>query len=134
MLTQIDHIGIAVSSIEEGIAFYKGLLGFTLESQEVVPSQKVVVAFLSPPQGGPRIELIEPTSPDSAVNKFLTKRGPGLHHLAYRTPNISQALDKLKADGLQLIDTSPRNGAGGHKVAFLHPRSTMGVLLELVEY
>lgn len=128
---KIDHIGIATNGIDEASRFYRESLGLQLEHLEEVPSQKVRVAML--PLGESRIELLEPTSEDSPISKFLTKRGPGIHHIAVRVEDIRSALADLKQKGARLIDEQPRPGAGGCLVAFVHPSSTGGVLLELVE-
>ncbi len=130
MIRKIDHIGIAVKNLEEAMELYKKL-GFEVEEIEEVPEQKVRVAML--PVGESRIELVEATAEDSPIAKFLEKRGEGIHHIAVNVENIEKALEKAKENGLQLIDEKPRIGAGGKKVAFVHPKSTKGVLLEFVE-
>jgi methylmalonyl-CoA/ethylmalonyl-CoA epimerase len=132
MLKRLDHIGIAVESIETALKFFRDALGLELEKIEEVPGQKVRVAFL--PIGEIHIELIEPTSPDSPVKKFLSEKGEGIQHLAFETEDVQTALDALKMKGIQLIDTSPRPGAGGSKVAFLHPKSSHRVLIELCKH
>jgi methylmalonyl-CoA/ethylmalonyl-CoA epimerase len=129
---RIEHIGIATRSIEEALGFWRDALGLEVRHTETVEEQGVNVAML--PAGEPRIELLEPTGPDSPVAKFLEKRGPGIHHVAVRVPDIRAALSRLKAEGARLIDEEPRNGAGGCLVAFIHPASAGGVLLELVEH
>ena len=126
----LDHVAIAVESIAASLPTFESLLGGTGSPVEHVKSQNVRVAFLG--SGAGRMELIEPTGPDTAVGRFLARRGPGLHHVAYRVPDIEAALARLAADGIELIDRAPRAGALGHRVAFLHPRSTGGVLIELV--
>jgi len=131
MLSKINHIGIAVSSIEEALPFYRDSLGMTFSGTEEVPSQLVKVAFLS--VGESKIELLEPTSPDSPVAKFLEKNGPGVHHLAYGVEDIEAAIAKLSALGTRMIDAVPRNGAHGARIAFIHPKSSGGVLTELCE-
>jgi len=128
---KIDHIGIATDGIEQAASFYRDSLGLSIEEIEEVPSQKVRVAML--PVGESRIELLEPTSEDSPISKFLAKRGPGIHHIAVQVDDIEAALRDLKARGARLIDEQPRTGAGGCLVAFIHPSSTGGVLLELVQ-
>lgn len=128
MLKKLDHIGIAVPSIEEASQYYEKALGLTCEGIEEVPSQKVKTAFYA--IGEVHIELLEPTSPDSAVAKFLEKNGPGIHHIAYATDDISQQLNQAKEAGCRLINETPVDGAGGKQVAFLHPKSTLGVLTE----
>jgi len=126
--SQIDHIGIAVKNIEEAAKLYTDL-GLKVEGTEVVESQKVKVAFIG--IGQSRIELLESTAPDGNIAKFIEAKGEGIHHLAVKVDNIEKALEELTAKGYQLIDKTPRIGAGGHKIAFLHPKSTKGVLLEL---
>jgi methylmalonyl-CoA/ethylmalonyl-CoA epimerase len=131
MLTKINHIGVAVSSIEEALPFYRDSLGMTYAGTEEVPSQLVKVAFLS--VGESKIELLEPTSPESPVAKFLEKNGPGVHHLAYGVDDIEAAIAALVAQGTRMIDAAPRNGAHGARIAFIHPKSSGGVLTELCE-
>jgi methylmalonyl-CoA epimerase len=126
--SQIDHIGIAVKNIEEAAKLYTDL-GLKVEGTEVVESQKVKVAFIG--IGQSRIELLESTAPDGNIAKFIEAKGEGIHHIAVKVDNIEKALEELSAKGYQLIDKTPRPGAGGHKIAFLHPKSTKGVLLEL---
>ena len=122
---KLHHIGIAVRSLAESVGHYQRM-GLRLAHREDVVSQKVKVAFLG---DGPYIELLEPTSPDSPVAKFLDKRGPGQHHLAFAVPNIEAELKRQLAAGAELIDRAARLGAWGHKVAFLHPKSHGGVLI-----
>ncbi len=128
MLTKIDHIGIAVHSLDEAIPFYEKALGLTCEHVEEVPSQKVKTAFFA--LGEVHLELLEPMSDDSPIAKFLEKKGPGIHHIAYHSDNIQQQLDQAAQADCKLINESPVDGAGGKKVAFLHPKSTFGVLSE----
>ena len=128
---KIDHLGIAVPSIAEALAFYRDALGLEVSATETVEDQGVNVAML--PVGESRVELLEATGPDTPVGRFLEKRGPGLHHICYRVPDIRAALDRLRAAGARLIDEQPRVGAGGHLVAFVHPSATGGVLVELAE-
>ncbi|MCX6097454.1 MAG: methylmalonyl-CoA epimerase [Caldiserica bacterium] len=130
-LKNIDHIGIAVANMQESLSFWEASLGIEVNGIEEVAEQHVRTAFL--PVGGTEIELLEPTSPDSSVAKFIEKRGEGLHHIAIRVDDIEAALVELKAKGIQLIDETPRDGAGGTRIAFVHPKSTHGVLLELCE-
>jgi len=130
MLKKISHIGIAVHSIEAAAKFYQKL-GLEIESIEVVESQKVRVAFIS--IGDVRIELLEPTSDQSAVAKYLEKKGEGIHHLALSTDNLTERLSEIKEKGIRLIDKVPRPGAHSANIAFLHPKSTHGILLELCE-
>ena len=128
---KIDHIGIATGGIAEAVNFYREALGLNIEEIEEVAEQKVRVAML--PIGESRIELLEATSEDSPISKFLAKRGPGIHHIAVRVEDIQASLADLKQKGARLIDEEPRMGAGGCLVAFIHPSSTGGVLIELVE-
>jgi methylmalonyl-CoA/ethylmalonyl-CoA epimerase len=127
----VNHIGIAVSSIDKHREFYEQVLGATFEAVEEVPSQKVRVAFFR--LGDVRLEVLEPTEPTSAVAAFLEKRGEGLHHVAYTVDNIAQRLEDLKAAGLRLIDETPRTGAHHMQIAFVHPKCSGGVLTELCE-
>ena len=129
---KIDHIGIATLGIDEAANFWRSALGLSAIEIEEVADQKVRVAMLS--IGESRIELLEATSEDSPISKFIEKRGPGIHHLAVNVDNIETALAQLKQNGARLIDSEPRRGAGGCLVAFVHPSSTGGVLLELVEH
>jgi methylmalonyl-CoA epimerase len=131
MINGIDHVGIAVKSIDEARKFWVDTLGLRLTRIEDVPEQKVRVAILQ--AGKTTIELLEPTSPDSPVQRFLEKRGEGLHHLTLETDDLAGQLKKLKAANVGLIDEQPRIGAGGAKIAFVHPRSAHGVLVELCE-
>ncbi|MDF2522326.1 MAG: mce [Clostridia bacterium] len=131
MVNKVDHIGIAVSSLEESIKFYQEVLGLELHGTEVVEEQKVKVAFL--PIGDTEVELLEATTPDSAIAKFIETKGQGVQHIAFRVDNIEAALDEMRAKGIRLIDEKPRYGAGGARIAFLHPKSTNGVLIELCE-
>jgi methylmalonyl-CoA/ethylmalonyl-CoA epimerase len=128
---KIDHIGIATKGIDKAAQFYCDVLGLEVAETEEVPEQKVRVAMLS--IGESRIELLEATSDDSPISRFLEKRGPGIHHIAVRVDDIQAALTDLKQKGARLIDEEPRQGAGGCLVAFVHPSSTGGVLLELVQ-
>ena len=129
---KIDHIGIATLGIDEAANFWRSALGLSVIEIEEVADQKVRVAMLS--IGESRIELLEATSEDSPISKFIEKRGPGIHHLAVNVDNIETALAQLKQNGARLIDSEPRRGAGGCLVAFVHPSSMGGVLLELVEH
>jgi methylmalonyl-CoA/ethylmalonyl-CoA epimerase len=129
---KLEHIGIATRALDDALHFWRDALGLELTYTEVVEEQKVRVAML--PVGEPRIELLEPTSSDSPVAKFLEKRGAGIHHIAVRVDDIRATLSRLKQSGARLIDESPRKGAGGCLVAFVHPSSANGVLLELVEH
>jgi len=127
----LDHVGIAVRSIDEAMPIWERLANTRGSDVETVPAQRVRVAFVG--TGSARVELIEPTSADSPISRFLDKRGPGLHHVAYRVPDIAGALADYIALGMQPIDREARPGAAGHRVAFLHPRDAGGVLVELVE-
>lgn len=127
----IDHIGIAVHSLDEAMAFYRDTLGLPLAEVEEVADQKVRTAIFCTGEG--RVELLEPTHPDSPIAKFLAKRGEGIHHMAIRVTDIHAKLAELEASGAQLIDRTPRVGAGGHLIAFVHPKSAHGVLLELTQ-
>ncbi len=129
MLKKIDHIGIAVHSIDAARSFYENALGLTCSRVEEVSDQKVRTAFFS--LGETHIELLEPTAPDSPMAKFLEERGEGIHHIAYQSDNLEYQLQQAKGNGCQLIHEKPITGAGGKQVAFLHPRSTFGVLTEL---
>ncbi|MCQ6275370.1 methylmalonyl-CoA epimerase [Bacillus sp. V3B] len=128
---QIEHIGIAVKDLEESVQLYTELLGLTCLGYETVESEKVRVAFLE--IGETRLELLEPTSPDSPVAQFIEKRGEGLHHIALQVDNSIERLEFLKDHGVKLINEVPKQGAHGNLVAFLHPKSTNGVLLELCQ-
>lgn len=128
MVKHISHIGIAVKDLDEGIAFYQKL-GFVLEGTEEVPSQMVKVAFF--PVGDTRIELLAPTSDESPIAKFIEKKGEGIQHIAFAVDDLPQALKETEESGIRLIDKEPRPGAHGADIAFLHPKSTGGVLIEL---
>lgn len=128
---KIDHLGVAVQSLEEAIPFYRDNLGMTFQGTEEVAEQKVRVAFLQ--IGESKIELLEPTAEDSPIAKFLEKNGSGIHHIAYEVENIEEALADLEAKGTRLIDSTPRNGAHGARIAFIHPKSTGGILTELCQ-
>ena len=131
MFTKVDHIGIAVNSIDEALKFFRDALGLEVESVEEVADQKVRIAFL--PVGETHIELLEPTSPESNVAKFLEKKGEGIHHIAYTVSDLEQRIQELTDAGVRMIDKSPRSGAHGTRIAFLHPKSSHGVLTELCE-
>lgn len=129
---KIEHIGIATRALDEALVFWRDALGLDVVETEEVAEQKVRVAML--PVGESRVELLEPTSEDSPVAKFIAKRGAGVHHIAVRVTNIRESLEHLKKQGIRLIDETPRTGAGGCLVAFVHPSAANGVLLELVEH
>jgi methylmalonyl-CoA/ethylmalonyl-CoA epimerase len=125
----LDHIGIAVGDIGQALAFYRDALGLEIEPPEDVPSQRVRAHSI--PVGGAALELLEATGPESPIAKHVGKRGPGIHHLTLRVDDLREALARLKARGVRLIDAEPRPGAEGALIAFVHPSSTHGVLLEL---
>lgn len=127
----LDHVGIAVQSLDESIPLFESITGGKGYGREAVESQGVEIVFVG--SGAGRVELLAPTREDSPVGKFLAKRGPGVHHLCYRVPDVTAALAEFEREGYQLIDREPRTGGHGHRVAFLHPRSTGGVLVELVQ-
>jgi methylmalonyl-CoA/ethylmalonyl-CoA epimerase len=129
MKAVLDHIGIAVDDLREALAFYCDALGLEIEGTEEVPSQRVRAHFV--PVGESKLELLEATARDSPIAKYTAKRGPGLHHITLRVEDIASALGQLKARGVRLIDEQPRAGAEGALVAFIHPASTHGVLVEL---
>lgn len=129
---KIDHIGIAVKSLQTAVKVYEDALGLKVSGYDQVDDQGVRVAMLA--LGESRIELLEPTGPDSPIEKFMLKRGEGIHHIAVRVDNIEAALERLRAAGARLIDSTPRRGAHNTRIAFIHPSSTHGVLLELVEH
>jgi methylmalonyl-CoA/ethylmalonyl-CoA epimerase len=127
----IDHIGIAVKGLDQASAFYKDILGLEVKAIETVAEQKVNVAFI--PITDSEVELLESTEPGGPVAKFIEARGEGVQHIAFRVENLEEALAELKAKGIRLIDQSPRKGAGGAKIAFIHPKETNGVLVEICE-
>ena len=129
---KIDHIGIATRQLEDGLAIWRDALGLPVDTTEEVAEQGVRVAML--PIGDTHVELLEAISPDSAVGRFIAKRGPGIHHIAVEVKDIEASLADLKKKGARLIDETPRIGAGGCLVAFVHPTTTNGVLLELVQH
>jgi methylmalonyl-CoA/ethylmalonyl-CoA epimerase len=130
-LSHIEHIGIAVKNLNEAITYYEEVLGLKCYAIEEVADQKVKTAFFM--IGQTKIELLEPTDSESAVGKFIEKRGEGIHHIAYAVDNLSSALEELDGKSIQLIDKQPRKGAEGLNIAFLHPKSTGSVLTELCE-
>jgi len=131
-ILKIDHVGVAVKDADAAIKLFEGLLGLKVQGSETVPEQKVRTVFL--PVGETEVELLEATAPDSPIARFLEKRGEGMQHIAFRVENIEEALAELEAKGVNLIDRQPRMEAGGKKIAFLHPRDTFGVLVELSEH
>ena len=128
---RIDHLGIAVTSLEKALRFYEQQLGLSVSLRETVEQEKVKVAML--PAGDSRIELLEATGPDSVIAKFIEKRGEGLHHVAIHVPDLTQAVENLKKTGTRFVSEEVKIGAGGHRYVFVHPSSAGGVLLELVE-
>jgi methylmalonyl-CoA/ethylmalonyl-CoA epimerase len=128
-ISHIEHLGIAVKSIEAQIPYYENVLGLKCYNIEVVEEQKVKTAFFK--VGQTKIELLEPTCEESTIAKFIEKKGEGIHHIAFAVPCVQTALDEAESKGIQLIDKAPRNGAEGLQIAFLHPKSTGGVLTEL---
>ena len=131
MITHIEHIGIAVKSLEEAIPYYEKVLGLMCYNIEEVADQKVKTAFFQ--VGQTKIELLESTSPEGTIAKFIEKKGEGVHHIAFASDNIEGDLAHAEAEGVQLIDKAPRAGAEGLSIAFLHPKSTMGVLTEFCQ-
>lgn len=131
MVGKVDHIGIAVKDLDETLKFYTEVLGMKLEGTEEVKEQKVKTAFL--PLGDTEIELLESTDKEGPIARYIEKRGEGVQHIAYRVDDIEKALERMKEKGIRLIDEKPRYGAGGAKIAFLHPKSTHGVLIELCQ-
>ena len=130
-ILKIDHIGIAAKSIDQVSPFWNAILGLAMAGKETVEEQKATNAFL--PVGESELEILESTAPDGAIAKFIESRGEGIQHIALRVDNIEEALKELKAKGVRLIDEKPRRGPGGAKIAFIHPKSTNGVLLEFTE-
>jgi len=131
MVEKVDHIGVAVENLEESVKFYKDVLGLELHGTETIEEQKVKVAFF--PVGDSEIELLESTDPEGPIARFIAAKGQGIQHIAFRVEDIEKSLEKLKALGVRLIDEKPRYGAGGAKIAFLHPKSTNGVLVEICQ-
>jgi methylmalonyl-CoA/ethylmalonyl-CoA epimerase len=130
-IIKVDHIGVAVNSIESSLKFFAGTLGLKLEGQETVAEQKVTTAFM--PVGDTEVELLQSTAPDGPIAGFIEKKGEGVQHIAFLVDNIEAALKELEAKGIRLIDKVPRMGAGGKKIAFVHPKDTYGVLVELCQ-
>jgi len=130
-IKKIDHLGVAVNNIEGVKNFWTEIMGLHFEGSETVAEQKVTTAFF--PVGESEIELLESTAPDGPIAKYIEKKGEGIQHVAFRVDNIEEALAELKAKGIRLIDEKPRIGAGGAKIAFLHPKATSGVLVELCQ-
>ncbi|MDR1552756.1 MAG: methylmalonyl-CoA epimerase [Prevotellaceae bacterium] len=130
-ISHIEHLGIAVKSLEQAIPYYEQILGLKCYAIEEVADQKVKTAFFK--AGQTKIELLEPTGPESTIAKFIEKRGEGIHHIAFAVDNLQKSLDEVAEKGVQLIDKAPRGGAEGLEIAFLHPKSTIGVLTELCQ-
>jgi methylmalonyl-CoA/ethylmalonyl-CoA epimerase len=126
---RVAHIGVAVADLDAALAFYRDVLGLTPHPPEVADGATIV----SLPFGESEVELLTPRDPDSPVARFLEKRGPGIHHICYRVADLDAALERCRAAGYQLVDQTPRRGAGGRRIAFVHPKSTAGILLELTE-
>lgn len=131
MVGKIDHIGIAVKSIADAKKFYEEVLGLKVAEVEEVAEQKVRVAFI--PVGDSEVELLESTTEDGPIAKYIEKNGEGVQHIAFRVENLAETLANLKAKGVRLIDETPRNGAGGAKIAFVHPKASFGTLVELCQ-
>ncbi len=131
MFGEIDHIGVAVENLDDSIAIYRDHLGMRVQHRETVDEFGVEAALLE--IGAAHVELLTPTKPDSGVAKFLERKGPGMHHVAYRTDDIEGVLDRMREEGLRLIDEEPRTGIQDSRVAFVHPKSTGGVLTEIVQ-
>jgi methylmalonyl-CoA/ethylmalonyl-CoA epimerase len=130
-ILKIDHLGIAVNQLDEGQQFWTDILGLSSEGTETVEEQKVTTAFF--PVGESEVELLESTAPDGPIAKFIEKKGQGIHHVAFQVADIEAALAELKGKGFRLIDEKPRRGAGGAQIAFLHPKATNGILVELCQ-
>lgn len=129
MNPSVAHVGIAVTSITEALPFYRDVLGLAPGHPETADGARIVSLQFGPVD----VELLEPSDPASPIAKFLAKRGPGIHHVCYRVPDLDAALERCKTAGYRLVDEKPRRGAGGRRIAFLHPKSTNGILLELTE-
>lgn len=129
MNPSVAHVGIAVTSINDALPFYRDVLGLSPSRPETADGARIVSLHFGPVD----VELLEPSDPTSPIAKFLAKRGPGIHHVCYRVPDLDAALERCKAAGYRLVDQTPRRGAGGRRIAFLHPKSTNGILLELTE-
>lgn len=132
MFKKIDHIGVAVKNIEDSLHIFKDILGMEYSGEEVVNEQDVKVAFL--PVGESEIELLESTSPEGNIARYIEKKGEGIHHIAFEVEDLGAILEDLQKKGVRLIDREPRYGAGGARIAFLHPKSTNGILIELCEH
>jgi len=126
---RIAHLGVAVENIDAALSFYRDVLGLTPGAPEEADGARIV----SLPFGPSEVELLEPLTPESPIARFLARRGPGIHHVCYRVPDLDRALAACRAAGYRLVDETPRTGAGGHRIAFVHPKSTAGILIELTE-
>lgn len=126
---RVAHIGVAVADLDEALAFYRDVLGSEASPPETADGARIVSVHF----GETEVELLTPESPDGPVARFLAKRGPGIHHICYRVPDLDAALDRCRAGGYRLVDEVPRTGAGGRRIAFIHPKATAGILLELTE-
>lgn len=131
MFKKIDHLGIAVEDLAAAVELYRDVLGLDYAGEEIVAEQKVKTAFF--PLGESSVELLEATDPDSPIAKFIEKKGPGIHHIALRVDDVAEAIEALLAKGVRMIDTAPRLGAHGAKIAFIHPKSTPGILVEICQ-
>jgi methylmalonyl-CoA/ethylmalonyl-CoA epimerase len=131
VVNKVDHIGVAVKNLDETLKFYEDILGMKCHGTETIEEQKVKVAFL--PIGDTEVELLESTEEDGPIAKYIEKRGEGIQHIAFRVDDIEKAIAEMKEKGMRMIDEKPRYGAGGAKIAFVHPKSTHGILLELCE-
>lgn len=131
MVKKVDHIGVAVKNLDDALNFYENILGLKSAGKEVVEEQKVTVAFL--PIGDSEVELLESTEEDGPIARYIAKNGEGVQHIAFRVDNIEAAIAEMKEKGVRMIDEKPRYGAGGARIAFCHPKSTGGVLIELCE-
>lgn len=134
LILGIDHIGVCVGDMHDAAGMWSGLLGLAVAHRECVDVQKTEAAFFDPPEGGATVELVAPMAGNVGLDRFLEKRGPGLHHLAFAVTDIRLALARLAEAGVPLIDREPRRGARGHEVAFLHPKAMNGTLVELVQH
>ena len=130
-IKRIDHIAIVVEDMDAALGFWRDMLGLPLDHVEDVPDQKSLIAFM--PTGGSEVELVKPTTDDSGVARYLQKRGPGIHHICFEVEDIDAALSELKEKGVKLINETPLDGSGGKRLAFIHPSSANGVLVELYE-
>jgi methylmalonyl-CoA epimerase len=130
---KMDHIAIVVQDLEAALQVYRDVLGLPLERVEEVPAEQVKVAFLPLPEGGGEVELVQPTSDDTGIARYLSKRGEGMHHICFEVNDIQAAMDEMTASGLQVLEEKPRTGSQGQKYVFIHPKTAHGVLIELYE-